>query len=102
MHISVCIIAKNEEKHIGECLRRLSGYHWEIVVTDTGSTDHTVEIARKYTPHIFHFDWINDFSAAKNFCVSSTCANFCACADCKILFVEYNAPLSPTGPPDSG
>ncbi len=80
--ISVCIIAKNEEKHIGECLRRLSGYHWEIVVTDTGSTDRTVEIARKYTPHIFHFDWINDFSAAKNFCVSKATNDYILVTDC--------------------
>ncbi len=80
--ISVCIIAKNEEKHIGECLRRLSGHHWELVVTDTGSTDRTVEIAKKYTPHVFHFDWINDFSAAKNFCVSKASNDYILVTDC--------------------
>lgn len=44
--VSVCIIAKNEEKYIDECLKRLEPYGFEIVVTDTGSTDQTVEIAK--------------------------------------------------------
>ena len=37
--ISVCIIAKNEEKYIETCLKHLGKYNWEIVVVDTGSTD---------------------------------------------------------------
>lgn len=80
--ISVCIIAKNEENYIGECLRRLSPYDWEIVVVDTGSTDRTVEIARTYTPNIYRFDWINDFSAAKNFSVSKASNDYILSVDC--------------------
>ena len=63
--ISVCMIAKNEEIYIEECLKRLSAYDWEIIVVDTGSTDCTVQLANKYTPNIFYFDWINDFSLPK-------------------------------------
>ena len=66
--VSVCIIAKNEEKHIEECLKRLMPYGFEIVVTDTGSTDRTVEIAKKYTDNVYFFEWVKDFSAARNFC----------------------------------
>lgn len=80
--VSVCIIAKNEEKHIEECLRRLSFYDWEIVVVDTGSTDHTVEIAQKYTNNVYSFDWINDFSAAKNYAVSLAGNNHILIVDC--------------------
>ena len=68
--ISVCLISKNEENYIEECLRRLSAYDWEIIVVDTGSTDHTIDIARKYTPNVFHFNWVNDFSAARNYSIS--------------------------------
>lgn len=68
--ISVCIITKNEEKYIETCLQHLKRYDWEIVVTDTGSSDRTVEICQKYTNQVHHFDWIHDFSAARNFCVS--------------------------------
>ena len=68
--ISVCIITKNEEKYIETCLQNLKRYDWEIVVTDTGSTDKTVEICQKYAHQVHHFDWINDFAAARNYCIS--------------------------------
>lgn len=80
--ISVCIIAKNEEQYIGECLRRLAKYDWEIVVVDTGSTDRTVDIARAYTSNIFHFDWINDFSAARNYSISQSHNDYILFVDC--------------------
>ncbi len=80
--ISVCIIAKNEENYISECLRRLSCYDWEIVVVDTGSTDRTVEIARTYTPNVRHFDWVNDFSAARNYSISIASNDYILAVDC--------------------
>ena len=80
--ISVCIIAKNEEKHIEECLNRLKPFHYEIVLTDTGSTDSTLEIAAKYTDKVYHFDWVNDFSAAKNYAVSLASNDWILSLDC--------------------
>lgn len=65
--ISVCIITKNEAEHLQKCLEALSPYPFEIVVTDTGSEDNSVEIARRYTDRVYEFAWINDFSAARNF-----------------------------------
>ena len=66
--VSVCLIAKNEEQYIEQCLRRLLRYDMEIVVVDTGSTDRTRELAAKYTDRLFDFAWCDDFSAARNFC----------------------------------
>ena len=80
--VSVCIIAKNEENCIEECLRRLAKYDWEIVVADTGSTDRTVEIARKYTSAVYSFAWTNDFSAARNFSVSKASNDYILILDC--------------------
>lgn len=80
--ISVCIIAKNEEKHIEECCRRLKPYGLEIVLVDTGSTDHTVELARKYTDSIYRFDWCNDFSAAKNYAMQKASHDWILSLDC--------------------
>ena len=73
--ISVCIITKNEAEHLRKCLEALKPYPFEIVVTDTGSGDNSLEIARQYTEHVYQFEWINDFSAARNFCISHATHN---------------------------
>ena len=80
--ISVCIIAKNEEKHIEECCKRLTPYGFEIVLVDTGSTDRTIELAGHYTNCIYHFDWCNDFSAAKNFAMGKASYDWILSIDC--------------------
>lgn len=80
--ISVCIIAKNEEKHIAECLLRLLPFEPEIVLVDTGSTDRTIELAQKYASRIYHFDWCNDFSAARNYAMSKASHNWILSLDC--------------------
>ncbi len=68
--ISVCIITKNEADKIKKCLNCIKDLPFEIIVVDTGSTDNTLEIVGKYTDHIFHFDWCDDFSKARNFSIS--------------------------------
>ena len=68
--ISVCIITKNEEKYLETCLQKLKAYAWESIVTETGSTDKTVEVAKEYADQVHHFPWINDFSTARNYCIS--------------------------------
>lgn len=65
--ISACIITKNEAENLDKCLRALSAYPFEIVVVDTGSTDNSMEVARQYTDRVYTFEWINDFSAARNY-----------------------------------
>lgn len=88
--ISVCMIAKNEEQHIEECLKRLKPYHYEIVLVDTGSTDATLEIAAKYTDKIFHFDWVNDFSAARNYALSKASNDWILSIDCDEYLEEID------------
>lgn len=68
--LSVCIITKNERANLIKCLEALSKYPVEIVVVDTGSSDDSIEIARKYTENVSVFEWCNDFAAAKNYAVS--------------------------------
>lgn len=80
--ISVCIIAKNEEKHIDECFSRLKPYGLEIVLVDTGSADRTVELAKRYTDRIYHFDWCSDFSAAKNYAMEKASHDWILSIDC--------------------
>ncbi|MDR2888300.1 MAG: glycosyltransferase [Lachnospiraceae bacterium] len=88
--ISVCMIAKNEEQYLDECLRLLSPYGLEIVVVDTGSTDQTVDIAHRYTNNVFHFDWCNDFSAARNFSITHATHDWVLILDCDELLEDID------------
>ena len=65
--LGLVMIVKNEERCLEKCLKAVRNLVDEIYITDTGSTDKTVEIAKKFGAHISHFDWINDFAAARNF-----------------------------------
>ena len=64
--ISVCIIARNEENFIADCLKSVSPIADEIVLVDTGSTDSTIEISQKFNCKIIETTWENDFSKARN------------------------------------
>lgn len=70
IRLTIGLIVKNEEKTLDRCLGSLKplmeAVESELIVTDTGSTDRTVEIAQKYTDHIIRFEWRDDFSAARN------------------------------------
>ena len=89
--LSVCIIGKNEEKNIEKCLAPLMAYDFEIVYVDTGSTDHTKELAAKYTDNIYDFEWISDFSAARNFSLEKATRDYVLVLDCD----EYLTHLDP-------
>jgi len=70
MEISVCLIVKNEENNIRRCLDCVKKFADEIIVVDTGSRDKTKEILKEYTDNIFDFEWVDDFSKARNFSFS--------------------------------
>lgn len=61
------MIVKNEETNLPGLLDSVSGCFDEIHITDTGSTDKTVEIASAGGCHVHSFKWVNDFSEARNF-----------------------------------
>ncbi len=64
--ITLCMIVKNEEKNLTRCLQSARELVDQIVVVDTGSTDRTVEIARRFGAEVYHFRWCDDFAAARN------------------------------------
>lgn len=70
MNISVCMITKNEQKNLARTLEAIKNFGFEIIIVDTGSTDDTVRIAREYTDKVYFYQWINDFSAARNYAIS--------------------------------
>ena len=52
--LEVVMIVRNEEELLPRCLNSVKGVD-SIIITDTGSTDSTKEIASKYTDKIYDF-----------------------------------------------
>lgn len=75
------MIVKNEEHHLPRCLDTVRGLVDEIIIVDTGSTDHTVEIAKEYTAQVYYFQWQDNFSAARNFAFSKANMEYCMWLD---------------------
>ena len=88
--VSVCIIAKNEEKNIEKCLRSIHKHPFEIVVVDTGSTDRTKKIASRYADKLLDFTWVNDFSAARNFSIEAASHDWILVIDCDEFIEKIN------------
>jgi tetratricopeptide (TPR) repeat protein len=64
--LSACLIVRDEERRLGECLASVRGLVDEIVVVDTGSSDATKRIAAGQGARVFDFAWCGDFAAARN------------------------------------
>lgn len=64
--LSACLIVKNESVLLPRCLESIRPIVDEIIVVDTGSHDNTVEMARSFGAKVYNFEWIDDFSAARN------------------------------------
>lgn len=75
--IALCCILKNEVKNLPRLLASVEGCFDEIHLTDTGSTDGSLELIREYvalnanpakTPiHLHHFEWCDDFAKARQY-----------------------------------
>lgn len=70
MLLSIGMMVKNEEKYLERCLTALqpilNSIDSELIVVDTGSTDKTVEIAKKFTDKVYFHEWTNDFAEMRN------------------------------------
>jgi len=85
---SLAMIVKNEAAVLARCLDSIKEIVDEIIIVDTGSTDETVEIAKLYTDKVFHFDWINDFAAARNFSFSKATCDYIMWLDADDFFAD--------------
>ncbi|BCJ92968.1 glycosyl transferase [Anaerocolumna cellulosilytica] len=88
--ITVCLIVRNEEKVLVRCLETLKEIADEIILVDTGSTDHTKKLASRYTDKIYDFEWIDDFAAARNFSFSKATMDYIYTADADEVIDEEN------------
>jgi glycosyltransferase involved in cell wall biosynthesis len=116
--ISICIIAKNEEKYIENCLKSVLPIAYEIIVLDTGSTDRTKEICLGFNSppgpiftlnrsdkttnrlremeesgfrgelKLFETTWKDDFSKARNECISYATGDWILSIDADEVLTE--------------
>lgn len=120
---SICVICKNEEKHMDAFLdhvfRTMGDYPYEFLILDTGSEDGTLEILERYgfadegridgssesvsgtrggvdlkkagAKRLYHFDWINDFSAARNAIAGLASNDYILMLDCDEYLTGFDA-----------
>ncbi|MBU2700875.1 glycosyltransferase involved in cell wall biosynthesis [Sporomusaceae bacterium BoRhaA] len=67
IHVTLCMITKNEETNIACCIQSVKHLVDEIIVVDTGSDDSTMDQALQAGAKVFTFDWQYDFAEARNF-----------------------------------
>ncbi len=91
--LSLAVIVKNEEVHLPTLMETARIYADEIVIVDTGSTDKTKEIARKYTDKIFDFGWVDDFSKARNFGLEKCTSDFIIWLDADDMIPKETAEM---------
>ncbi|MEW6696887.1 MAG: glycosyltransferase [Bacillota bacterium] len=86
--ISLCMIVKNEERNLARCLNSAKDCVDEIIIVDTGSQDNTVKIAEQFNAKIYHYQWDEDFAAARNFGLDKATGNW-------ILYLDADEELEP-------
>ena len=63
---------------------------YDIVVVDTGSTDGTREMVKKYTPYLYEFEWVNNFSVARNFAITKVKSEYVMMVDSDETLKEWD------------
>ncbi|MDD6598121.1 glycosyltransferase [Anaerovibrio sp.] len=88
LRLSACVIVKNEAENLPRWLRCMAQVADEMIVVDTGSQDNTVALAEAAGAKVFHFQWINDFAAAKNYALEQANGDWILFLDADEYFSE--------------
>jgi glycosyltransferase involved in cell wall biosynthesis len=70
------MIVRDAERDLPLCIESVRGALDEIVIADTGSTDNTIEIARKLGARVISVPWENDFARARNLSLAEVTADW--------------------------
>tara|TARA_R100001244_G_scaffold25113_4_gene25563 strand:+ start:20703 stop:23138 length:2436 start_codon:yes stop_codon:yes gene_type:complete len=65
--VSLCMIVKNEEKNILDCLATVKNYPNEVIIVDTGSTDNTIKLATAAGADVYVSDHFDEFTEFEDF-----------------------------------
>lgn len=89
--VSLCIIARNEEDCITDCINSVRRLVQEIILVDTGSGDRTAEAASRAGAKVFTYAWNDDFAAARNFSLDQAAGHW-------ILVLDADEIMEPVKP----
>ena len=91
--LSICMIVKDEESNLQRCLDSFLPIInmkddetlqplVELIIVDTGSTDRTVNVAKKYTDKVFVKEFIPwNFSDARNYGIAKATGDWIMIVD---------------------
>ena len=96
MTIDLVYITKNEEKNIAKSIESCLQIVDRVIVVDTGSTDNTREIAADIGAEVYHYEWVDDFSAARNYALSLCDGDVILCLDADEYFEPALTPENKT------
>ena len=83
------MIVRDEEGTLSRCLDSVKDIVDEIIIVDTGSALETIPKGLpKYTSKIYDFQWIDDFSAARNYSFSKATKDFILWLDADDVILE--------------
>lgn len=85
--LSLCMITRNNEKDLRDCIEPMKAIADEIIIADIGSSDETVAIARQEGAIVYNAQWHEDFSEIKNLLLEKATGRW-------ILFLQPNEYIS--------
>lgn len=93
MLLSIVMMIKNEEKYLSKTLNALeplmNNINSELIILDTGSTDKSIEIAKRYTDNIYFAKWNNNFADMRNLSISYASGEWILILDADEELVSY-------------
>ena len=86
--LSLCMIVRDEGAILARAISSFAGVADEIIVVDTGSTDHTIAVAEEAGAKVVRHEWRDSFAEARN-------AGFDACTGDWIFAMDADERLLP-------
>ncbi|HEX5308094.1 MAG TPA: glycosyltransferase family 2 protein [Solirubrobacteraceae bacterium] len=93
LRLSLCMIVRDEQEMLPRCLGAVAGAVDEIVIVDTGSTDTTVEIARRFGARVIEREWTGSFAEARNVSFDAAEGDWLMYLDADEVLQREDAPL---------